>query len=86
MGEEGRVIVVARCGRCHGWTMWHADAKSPTGIEWTAQARRDGDLITTYDPSTELQLGKPCPDAKDKAASERSCPVKWVESTWSPYQ
>lgn len=79
-------MVVARCPRCHGWTMFHAEAQSATGREWIALAKRDGDLITTYDPGIDVDLGgKACLDAEGKPASERTCAITWTESAWSPY-
>ena len=78
--------VVARCRRCHGVTMFHADGTKDTGKYWSDLARHEGDLITTYDASEAIELGPYCPDSWGKKPSERRCPiVAQPEPDWSPY-
>lgn len=80
------MIVVARCPRCHGWTMFHADAESTTAQQWVAIARRGGDLISTYEDKETVSSGEPCPDASGKDAGQRNCPIRpQPEAAWSFY-
>lgn len=70
----GAVGVMARCPRCKGWTMFHADGDSDTGREWAAQCRLFGDVIEPLGDAPQAQLGRACKSA-DVNADRRTCEV-----------
>ena len=67
-------MIVARCKRCGGWTMFHVNATSQTAIEWAAICRKDGDEVAEV--SDDTNLGPTCADSWGKEARERQCEVR----------
>lgn len=77
-------MIVARCPRCRGWTMFHGDPSSETAHTWTFLARTAGDLISTVPDDAEL--GPSCPASWGNPLPSRTCtPVPQDEPAWSPY-
>jgi|SRR5277367_1761673 len=67
-------IVIARCPRCDGWTMFHADPDSQTAQQWSFIAKRSGDIVSLIDSSTKpSEFGHGCSDAEGKDVAERTC-------------